>query len=83
MSSLIVNIILGFWLVLFGVMALFPLLMGGQKSHQSTTTNPSHNEDRVISILPVATPMNRPRTLIPGQPLDAPQHEDDSTPHAA
>ncbi len=49
MSSLVLNLIIGFWLILFGAMALFPLMLSDKQPQRSSASN---NEDRVISIRP-------------------------------
>lgn len=51
MSSLVIDLIIGFWVLLFGAMALFPLMLDGKSTHHSST---AHMEDRVISIRPIA-----------------------------
>ncbi|MGB3307647.1 MAG: hypothetical protein WBA63_15785 [Thermomicrobiales bacterium] len=52
MSSLLTDLIIGFWVLLFGAMALFPLMLDSKSTHHSST---AHSEDRVISIRPIAT----------------------------
>jgi hypothetical protein len=51
MESLLLNTIVGFWLVLFGAMAIFPFVIE-TKSARSTPARAE--EDQVISIQPVA-----------------------------
>lgn len=58
MESLVVNVIVGFWLVLFGAMAVFPLLLSGKPARQATL-----EDDVVISIQPVAETPAAPRPL--------------------
>lgn len=61
MSSLVVNLIVGFWLILFGALALFPLMLSDK---QSSRTSVSQKEDRVISIRPaIADGAGRPHVL--------------------
>lgn len=51
MESLLINAIIGFWLVAFGAMALFPLLID-LRSDAAPDHAPA--EDQIISIQPVA-----------------------------
>lgn len=56
MTSLLVNVIVGFWLLLFGAMAIVPFLLDGKpqaRSSESTATASATADDRVISIRPV------------------------------
>lgn len=46
MTTLLIDLVLGFWLLLFGGIALLPILTG-RRSQPSVTV-----EDRVISIAP-------------------------------
>ncbi len=50
MESLLVNAIIGFWLIAFGAMALFPLLLD---MRSATPSAQAPEEDQVISIQPV------------------------------
>lgn len=64
MESLLVNTIIGFWLVAFGAMALFPLVID---LRSDSTAQETLEEDQVISIQPVAirhqiTPVEQPMT---------------------
>ncbi|MGB3330999.1 MAG: hypothetical protein WBA46_18690 [Thermomicrobiales bacterium] len=70
---MIVNIIVGFWLLLFGAMAVVPFMLDSKphtRSNESTTS--AHAEDRVISIRPVglARPQE-PATQTPASILAA------------
>ena len=72
MESVVVNSIIGFWLVFFGVMAVFPFLVEGKVSRRSPL---DLVDDQIISIQPVAdfhTPRRAPAPLIsiPGQGPD-------------
>ncbi len=85
MSSLIVNLIIGFWLILFGALALFPLMLGDKSSSR---TSVSQKEDRVISIRPaIADGTGRPHALPQPTPIAAERNdlsEDNDHPlHAA
>jgi len=51
MESLLINIIVGFWLVAFGAMAIFPFVI---EIRAGTRTNQRLLDDQVISIEPVA-----------------------------
>lgn len=51
MESLLVNAIIAFWLIAFGAMALFPLLLDLRSTKPSAH---APEEDQVISIQPVA-----------------------------
>jgi hypothetical protein len=62
MESLLVNVIIGFWLVLFGAMAIFPFVM---ETRATRRTPVELTEDQIISIQPVAPASNlRPITSI-------------------
>lgn len=53
---MIVNLIVGFWLILFGAMAIVPLMLDSKpttRANESTATTSAHAEDRVISIRPI------------------------------
>jgi hypothetical protein len=50
MSTILIDLLLGFMLVLFGAMALGPLLLSSRSASQPTA---SPAEDRVINISPV------------------------------
>ena len=69
MESLAVNAIIGFWLILFGAMAVFPFVLD---SKPARTTPLEVEEDRIISIQPVAMPQS-PRA--PLAPLTIPSPE--------
>lgn len=51
MESLLINIIIGFWLIAFGAMAIFPFVI---ESKAATRTPARPVDDQVISIQPVA-----------------------------
>lgn len=51
MESLIVNAIIGFWLVLFGAMAIVPFVLESKPARQTPI-----EDDVIISIQPVAMP---------------------------
>lgn len=57
MESLLVNAIIGFWLLAFGAMALFPLLLDVRSA---TPSAQAPEEDQVISIQPVGIGRNWP-----------------------
>jgi len=58
MESLLINIIIGFWLVAFGAMAIFPFVI---ESKAGTRTARQPVDDQVLSIQPVAMPGRTPR----------------------
>ncbi len=60
METLIVNAIIGFWLVLFGAMAVVPFLLEGKPARQTPL-----EDDQIISIQPVATTATPRRPLTP------------------
>ena len=60
METIVVNAIIGFSLVLFGAMAIFPMLIEGKGVHRSPL-----EDDQIISIQPVATSPSAPRALTP------------------
>lgn len=71
MESLLINAIIGFWLVAFGAMALFPLLID-LRSEAAPHHAPA--EDQVISIQPVASRHQMTsieQHVSPGQPIAA------------
>ena len=51
MESLLINIIIGFWLVAFGAMAVFPFII---ESRAATGRTQRPVDDQVLSIQPVA-----------------------------
>lgn len=51
MESLLINAIIGFWLIAFGAMAIFPLLID---LRSEATPRQALAEDQIISIEPVA-----------------------------
>lgn len=53
MESLIVNAIIGFWLVLFGAMAIVPFMLESKPARQTPI-----EDDVIISIQPVAMPQS-------------------------
>ena len=58
MTTIFIDLIVGFWLIVFGAMALLPVITG------TTSTRQRHeraDEDRVISIAP-ARPSAAPAT---------------------
>lgn len=76
MESIIVNAILGIWLLAFGAMALFPLLLNGRPDARRTG---APLEDQVISVRPVrADVQTAPSREVPfgiePDGLHAPQH---------
>lgn len=78
MESLLVNTIVGFWLVAFGAMALVPLLIDSGTEASATGVAPDAPEDdQIISIQPVAVgrrPVAIDQHGIPGEqaPANAP-----------
>ncbi len=76
MSSLVVNLIIGFWLVLFGALALFPLMLSDKQAPHVSSAN---KEDRVISIRPAIT--DRPRILQQPTSISADRDERDHDDH--
>ncbi len=82
MESLLVNTIIGFWLVAFGAMALFPLLIDLRKD---STARETPVEDQIISIQPVST-RHKISTLEPPAAVDAQDTPESTRPlrqHAA
>ncbi|MBA3274693.1 MAG: hypothetical protein H0T72_02785 [Chloroflexia bacterium] len=51
MESLVINAIIGFWIVLFGAMAIVPFMFESKPARQSPI-----EDDQIISIQPVAMP---------------------------
>jgi hypothetical protein len=60
METIVVNALVGFSLVLFGAMAIFPMLIEGKGDHQAPL-----EDDQIISIQPVPTLPVAPRALAP------------------
>jgi hypothetical protein len=54
MTSMLVQVIVAFWLLLFGAMAIVPFLLDSKSTHPVHAADPTR-EDRVISILPIGT----------------------------
>lgn len=69
MESLVVNAIIGFWLVLFGAMAIVPFMIESKPARQTPV-----EEDVIISIQPVAMP-HTPHQ--PASPISIPTHAPD------
>ncbi|MGI8484650.1 MAG: hypothetical protein ACR2OU_10350 [Thermomicrobiales bacterium] len=79
MSSLVVNFIIGFWLILFGALALFPLMLSDKHAPSVSSAN---KEDRVISIRPaIAEGAGRPRILPQPTSIAADRDERDHDDH--
>lgn len=71
MESLLINIIIGFWLVAFGAMAIFPFIIeSGATSRPSRMQAQRPMDDQILSIQPVAV-ADRARGPI-GEPGTAP-----------
>jgi hypothetical protein len=72
METILVNLIIGFAVLLFGAMAIFPMLIEGKPARRT----PFHaDDDQVISIQPVATAPQGLRPVSPlgrGDTVDAP-----------
>jgi len=60
METLVINGLIGLFLVLFGAMAAFPFLV---ESRNARVTPLQYEDDQVLSIQPVAPPA--PRTINP------------------
>ncbi len=73
MTTILIDLVLGFWLLLFGGLAVLPMLTKGSRQQAS---HPA--EDRVISIAP-ARPMPRPSSR---QAPPLPGHDHDQRPAA-
>ncbi len=74
MEAVVINAIIGFWLVLFGAMAIFPFVI---ESKPSRRTPIEIADDQIISIQPVAMPQstrNAPTHL--GMPTNLPDHRE-------
>lgn len=67
MDSLIVNAIIGFWLVLFGAMAIIPFVLESKPARQTPI-----EDDVIISIQPVAMPHTFQHHLTP-TPISVPE----------
>lgn len=61
MTSMLVQVIVAFWLLLFGAMAIVPFLLD-TKTTSHTVHHAAEREDRVISILPMGT--NAPKAEV-------------------
>jgi hypothetical protein len=72
MESIIVNTIIGFWLVLFGAMAVVPFLLESRPARETPV-----QDDVVISIQPVAMPQTPPQAITPlSIPVAAPDRRE-------
>ncbi len=69
MDSLVINAIIGFWLVLFGAMAIVPFLIESKPARQTPI-----EDDVIISIQPVAMPHSSRQ---PVTPISIPTREPD------
>ncbi|MDQ3653713.1 MAG: hypothetical protein M3457_01360 [Chloroflexota bacterium] len=69
METLIVNAIIGFWLVLFGAMAIVPFMIESKPARQTPI-----EDDVIISIQPVAMPHTSSQ---PVAPISIPTHAPD------
>lgn len=69
MESLAINLIIGFWVVLFGAMAIVPFMIEAKPARHQPI-----EDDVIISIQPVAMPQTSRHPLtpisIPAQALD-------------
>lgn len=66
METLAINAIIGFWLVLFAAMAIFPFVV---ESRQARSTPLELVDDQIISIVPVAEDATPRRPLTPLTPI--------------
>lgn len=69
MTTLLIDVILVFWILIFGGMALLPILTGNTGTRQRSLRQ---SEDRVISIAP-ARPVS---TSVPGRRTPLVPHDD-------
>jgi hypothetical protein len=57
MVAVLIDVLIAFWILAFGAMAIVPLVLGGTRRDQPVTANEStqsrETEDRVLSIMPV------------------------------
>jgi hypothetical protein len=74
MTSMLVNVIVAFWIILFGAMALVPFMLDGKphtrtnESTASTAAASARAEDRVLSIRPVGLALPQEQGVeAPGQ----------------
>lgn len=84
MTSLIVNLLIGSFTLLFAAMTLFPLFVSDRQPQTRTTPE---QEDRILSIRPVAMPTRtfpEPQPLMPAPSMTTrDRDEDHDLPHAA
>ncbi len=69
MESLVINAIIGFWLVLFGAMAIAPFMIESKPARQTPI-----EDDVIISIQPVAMPHTLRQPLAP-TPITMPEQD--------
>ena len=74
MEAVVINAIIGFWLVLFGAMAIFPFVI---ESKPSRRTPIEIADDQIISIQPVAMPQSTRHAPTPlAIPTATPDHRE-------
>ena len=74
METVVVNAIIGFWLVLFGVMAIFPFVVEGKPARRTPL---DLADDQIISIKPVADAPSVRQPLAPiAMPTPDPDHRE-------
>jgi hypothetical protein len=55
MVTVLIDVLLAFWILAFGAMAVVPLILGGKRRDQpiaAVATKPALVEDQVLNILP-------------------------------
>ncbi len=55
MVAVLIDVLIAFWILTFGAMAIVPLVLGGTRRDQPVTASEQsrETEDRVLSIMPV------------------------------
>ncbi len=55
MVAVLIDVLIAFWILTFGAMAIVPLVLGGTRREQPVTASEKlrETEDRVLSIMPV------------------------------
>ncbi len=55
MAAVLIDVLIAFWILAFGAMAIVPLVLGSTRRDQPVTASEQsrETEDRVLSIMPV------------------------------
>lgn len=73
MVTVLIDVLLAFWVLAFGAMAIVPLVLGGKRRDQPISAEPAQApqaEDQVLSILPIRP--GRPSPILDRLPARRP-----------